>query len=315
MRIHTSGEFKLTGAMVLNGLIALNVDFSYSDKEAVMRCCFHDDSGRRPHLYVNIKDKPGVAHCFFCHATADFVNVVAAITGWNHTKSRVFVTRLPKMVELDVPEVDESPKTEDPLAPYAYRHPYLTEDRGLSEAIQQRFDIGYDKERQAIVFPWFDRNGKLVAIKKRRVLEKGFDYEKGAKTSHTLFGLHLVKRYGVCWLTEGEIDAMTLDQVFRIAHYDNHFALALGGSSMKSSQAEALATVDPKAVILMLDSDQAGRAAQAEVRKVLLETAFAGSRIIEAEYPPDVKDANEMKYEQIIQLTNHINEVLNHARI
>lgn len=297
-------DIEITRAMVLNALTALDVDFSHSDKEVVMRCCFHHDDGRRPHLYVNIKDKPGVAHCFWCEKRSDFRGVVQALTGWNPFQVNKFCRKLSKMVEWDEPEQPKMPlqNADDPLAPYAFRHPYLTQDRGLSEETQQRFSIGYDKAKQAIVFPWFDRNGKLVAIKKRRVIDKGFDYEKGANTSRTLFGLHLVRAGSYLWITEGEIDAMTLDQTFRLAHFDKHYALALGGSSLRESQLEAVLEKKPEAIVLMLDNDDVGREAQIEAKKLMIRKV----RVLEASYPDGTKDANELSFEQIVQITHNI---------
>ncbi len=313
-------KFTITPSMVINAFEALEIPYRASDKEAMVACPFHDDSGK-PHCYVNVRERAGVFHCFFgtCGARGDFTEFLIGSQKWNAYKAVAFCRSLRRGADLEDTlfkkvERDRAGQDEDPLAKYAYRHAYLSE-RGLSEDTLQRFTIGYDREKAAIVFPWLDKHGKLVAVKKRRVLDKYYDYEEGADLSQTLFGLHLAKSYGFLWITEAEIDAMSLDQVFRLGHFDKHFALALGGRTIRESQIEALLSRRPIAVVLMLDMDAVGREAQADVKSQLLGRI----RVYEAQFPEgDAKDANDLSYEQIVKITLDISnkdEEHNHARI
>jgi DNA primase len=302
-KILSDDKFTITPGMVINAFEALEIPYNASDKEAVVACPFHDDSGK-PHCYVNVRERAGIFHCFKngCEARGDFLEFLVGSQKWNAYKAIAFCRALRHSAGDEAPvrlEPAHKQHDEDPLAKYAYRHAYLSE-RGLSEDTLQRFDIGYDREKAAIVFPWFDKQGNLVAIKKRRVLDKYYDYEQGADLSHTLFGLHLAKSYGFLWITEAEIDAMTLDQVFRLGHFDKHFALALGGKEIRESQIEATLSRRPVAVVLMLDTDEEGRKAQKNVKDKL-----AGRiRVYEAEFPAgDAKDANDLNYEQIVKIT------------
>jgi DNA primase len=305
--VTSDAALDLTPGMIFNALDALEVDYTASDKEAVVHCPFHDDSGK-PHCYVNVQAKPGVFQCFMsdCKAKGDFLAFVMQVTKWNGIKATTFLRGVRRTVPVDLVRTirPQMVQQDDPLGVYAYRHAYLY-DRGLSEDTLQRFDIGYDRTQHAIVFPWFDRHGKLVAIKKRSVMDKRYDYAPGADLAHTLFGLHVVKTNAFLWITEGEIDAMSLDQVFRVAHFDNHFALALGGKEIRDSQIAALLERRPVAVVLMLDRDAVGQVSQEAIRKKLLGRV----RVYTAGYPEgSAKDANELTYEQIVKLTTQITQ-------
>jgi DNA primase len=299
-------ERMLSGDMVLVALDSLDVDYWASEKEAVMPCIFHNDTGK-PNFSMNVQDKPGVFRCFVCGAKGDFTTYLVQLTGWPLVKILQFCRKIRLRVEEDgVPE--RAPKSPPPdksvLEEYAWRHPYLYE-RGLNEDTLRRFDIGFDKQSNSITIPWFDRSGNLVAIKKRNVDEKRYLFTPGADLSKTLFGLNLVRPQNVVWLTEGEIDAMTLDQVFRIAHFEKFSACALGGKDIHSGQVAELVRKQPSLVVLMLDNDEAGTSAQAIVRSKLLE---GGCKTVAAEYPVGPKDPNAMTYEQIVQTAKLIQQ-------
>ncbi len=304
MRPDMLSPLEITPGMVLNALESLHIAYKASDKEAVVACPFHGDVEKK-HCYINVRERPGVFHCFYseCEARGDFIEFLVGLTGWNGYKVIAFCRGLSNVSYVKpAKQVRTQADEEDPLAKYKYRSSYL-QDRGISEEVQRRFQIGYDRENTAIVFPWFDRNGKLVAIKKRQILEKFFTYEIGADMSQTLYGLNLAGSYGFFWLVESEIDAMTLDQVFRMAHFDNHYALALGGNDLARSQWAAAFQKMPKAIVLMLDNDIVGRESQARIKKQLIGNV----RVYEAEYPHlDYKDANELNFEQIVGLVMQV---------
>jgi len=305
----------ITGDVVLAILDRLDVDFIATEKEAVTYCPFHEqEEGSRPHMYINVQHKPGVYHCFRCEARGDFENFLMRYTGWNVYKCLDLCRKISKGVErgeIEPPARRESGPGEfaeaDPLSKYAFRHEYLYE-RGLTEETLQRFDIGYDRAENEITFPWFSRTGELVAIKRRNCVSKAFRYSLGGDRLSTLFGLNHVKLKGVTWIVESEIDAMTLDQVFRIAHYEDFFALGLGGSTLAPTQIEALKPKQPRAIVLMLDNDDPGREAQRQIRAKLVEHVTVP--IIEVAYPGPEKDANAMTFEQIAQIaqtvSNHV---------
>jgi Toprim-like len=310
--VNARESLKFTPNMVCNALDALNISYHASDKEAIVHCPFHDDGAGKPHCYINIRERAGTWHCFAssCEARGNFVEFLVGATGWNQYKVLTFSRNLKRGSELNeelLEKLQVQPTEEesnDPLTQYAYRHEYLHE-RGLGEEVLRRFQVGYDRAKNAIVFPWFDKHGNLVAIKKRRIIDKFFDYNAGADLRHTLYGLHLVRSYGVIWIVEAEIDAMTLDQVFRQGHFDRHYAVALGGRVVQESQIFAMLSKIPSCVVLMLDRDDVGRISQDELKRKLLGRV----RVHEAGYPAgDAKDPNELTYDQVVQITTHIDK-------
>jgi DNA primase len=294
---------RYTPACVELGLREMGCDMKIGPKEAVLRCCFHNDKGK-PNLYVNLDDKPGVYHCFACNAAGSFEGFVMGYMSWPMFKAVMQCREWARRV-VNEPPPETLPKLvtlsdEDRLAPYRYRHAYVYE-RGLTEATAQRFDIGYDRTANAITIPWFSSNGSLVAIKRRSILSKYYIFEAGSDLSATLFGLSHVRQHAYLWIVEGEFDAMFMDQCFRIAHFDNHHATALGGKYLHDEQITALCRREPVSIVLMLDNDSAGREAQALVKRRLLSRAV----VVDAPYPSeDTHDPNGLSFEQVIQLAH-----------
>lgn len=307
MRLTVDGERILwTPAMIEASLDQCKVRFNASSKEARINCPFCHDEGR-PSLYVNLGDKPGIWHCFKCEAGGSFTELLRKLTGWTTLQALTYNRQMYqtyKDCDRLIPEsLPDDRSAEDKLAPYRFRHPYLFE-RKLEEPTLLRYEVGYDRTNMEITFPWFDPHGTLVAIKHRAVARRAYYYETGADISKTLFGLNLVKAGGVIWIAEGEIDAMYLDQCFRKAHFHNFYGVALGGKTLGVKVIPELKRLEPKLVVLMLDNDDAGRAAQGAVVKQLT----GNLRFTEAPYPDTSKDPNSLDLEQILTIANTINE-------
>ena len=78
---------------------------------------------------------------------------------------------------LSIPKLSNASATEPLdkrlLDQYAFRHPYL-ERRGMSEAVQRYYRIGYDRARQAVTIPWFLPDGRLANVMYRSIRSKVF---------------------------------------------------------------------------------------------------------------------------------------------
>ena len=296
---------QFTPASVELGLREIGIDMKIGPSEAVCRCCFN--THKKPSLYVNIDNKPGVWHCFGCEQRGSFETLVQAFTGWSHTKSVMTCRAWARAVANDPPRPKPPPIPKLPqearLAPLRWRHPYIY-SRGVIEETAQRFGVGYDKATNMITFPWFAGNGTLVAIKSRSPNSKYYKFDDGSDPNSTLYGLQFVKQHSFVWPVEGEFDAMFLDQCFRLGHFTRHHAVALGGKYMHNRQIDVLCRREPHRVVLMLDNDDAGREAQAEITKRLL----ARVRVMAAPYPPDTHDPNKLTFEQVIILARFIEQ-------
>lgn len=170
------------------------------------------------------------------------------------------------------------------LQEYAYRHLYLGE-RGISEDVQRKMKIGYDRFRQAVVIPWFDTNGRLANIKYRKTLGKAFWYEKDGKPIRDLiYGLHIAYRQNIkrAVYCEAEIDAMS----FMTAGV---FGLANGGSSFNQRKADQLLKSPIEELIIVADNDPAGE----KLRKELEHYLNGKIRLING-CVSGVNDANEV---------------------
>lgn len=185
--------------------------------------------------------------------------------------------------------------TLEDLNPYAYKHPYLTR-RGIPEKVQRAVKIGYEREHQAVVIPWFDRKGRLVTMKFRSVNDKRFwYYAKGQRIKNHLYGLDLVHRLGrtTVFITEGEIDALTLWKSGRAA-------LAMGGAFLTEIQRDLILQSPITALVIASDNDKAGQRVKASIVEQL--SGFIG--LEEITFPPNRKDVNEFTQEELERLTS-----------
>jgi DNA primase len=285
---------------ILNALRELQLDFREGPKEAVMSCfitaaCL---SGKRS-LYVNLLDKPGVFHCFKCGEKGSFGLFVSYSTGWGEFKVVSFLRKhRPTEIETDAPApITREFFTEADVVEgkYAYRHAYCY-DRGLSEETLRRYKIGYDREDNDIIFPWYDRVGKLVAIKRRAVQTKYYRFECNESITHLLFGLHLVRPNSIVWVTEGEFDAMYLDQCFRERKLKGHGAVSIGGKYLQPKALEQLLMKTPRLIVRALDGDVDGEAAAGVIGETLAGIVPSYRMVFE----DGAKDPNESSFDHIM---------------
>jgi len=137
---------------------------------------------------------------------------------------------------------------------YQFRHPYL-ERRGISESVQRLMGIGYDRDRQAVVIPWFNADGSLGNVKYRRVDTKAFWYQRGGRPIREMvYGLNVIyaRRIKRAAIVEAEIDAMTLMSA-------GIPAIATGGTGFNGAKRELIVKSPLEEVIILRDNDAAGR--------------------------------------------------------
>lgn len=146
------------------------------------------------------------------------------------------------------------------LAKLRYRHPYLGR-RGISEAAQRLFSVGYDRATRAISMPWFHADGSLAAIKYRSVTHKAFWYHAGGAPVYDLiYGIDNVYKYGwrEVFLCESETDAMA-------AVTAGCNAIAAGGASFKGARRDLIVKSSIECVYIAADNDEAGNKFAEEV--------------------------------------------------
>jgi DNA primase len=173
--------------------------------ELRLRCPFHEE--KTPSLSINAET--GKFHCFGCHAKGgdifDFVVTKEGITGGDRTKSRRQAALLIKDWFGVTSEAAPAPETSaaaessasvenltaapeaaeegaNPPLKFIFqhldmRHPYLTQERGLSEATIDFFGLGYHSGRgimsKRVVIPVHNDQGELVAYAGRWPADAG----------------------------------------------------------------------------------------------------------------------------------------------
>lgn len=147
-------------------------------------------------------------------------------------------------------------------AEHPKRFEYLAE-RGISEEVQRRFNIGYAEKYNGInrgccIIPTAD--GSFVA---RNIDDsnKKYRYRKGGKSQ--LFNSEACLSGGVVFVTEGEIDALSVLEV-------GFNAMALGSASNRKKLINMYKEnrCHGATLVLILDNDEEGRRAAAELVKV-----------------------------------------------
>ena len=172
--------------------------------------------------------------------------------------------------------------TEEELDKYRYIHPYMSE-RGLTDEIIERFDIGYDRERKEITFPVRDIEGRCVFVAGRSVKCKFFRLPKD--NSKPLYqGYRFMSgTYRTAYITESFLNCLTCWK------YDKP-AMALIGTG-DEMQYEILNKLPVREYILAFDPDEAGRKATERFRKNV------HGKIIKELVYTDNRDINDLQEE------------------
>jgi len=143
-------------------------------------------------------------------------------------------------------------------------HPYFKE-RGITEETAREFGAGFFPGKGSmagrVVFAIHNGAGEIVAYAGRSIdgTEPRYKFPAGFKKSLELFNFHRVKAKDALSVVvvEGFFDCMKVTQA-------GYGCVALMGSAMSQAQEDLLADNFAE-VILMLDGDEAGRRAVAEI--------------------------------------------------
>ena len=176
----------------------------------------------------------------------------------------------------DLEEGDKTVITEEELDKYRYIHPYLYE-RGLTDEIIERFDIGYDRERDCITFPISDLQGRVVFVATRSVKTKFFGLPKGLDKPVYQADKFICGKYKNAYITESFLNCLTCWKY-------NKPAMAMIGTG-NQKQYEILNKLPVREYILAFDPDDAGRKATERFRKnvhgkIIKELVYSDNRDI-----------------------------------
>lgn len=202
--------------------------------------------------------------------------------GFNGRNNRLNDRNINRLDNLNNNPVDNTYISDEELDKYRYIHPYLYE-RGLTDEIIERFDIGYDRERKEITFPVRDIEGRCVFIAGRSTERKFFRLPKGM--DKPIYCSHLF-RYGTytrAYITESFLNCLTCWK------YDKPSMALIGTGNRK--QYEILNKLPVREYILAFDPDEAGRKATERFRKNV------HGKIIKELVYQDNRDINDLQEE------------------
>lgn len=274
----------------------------------MVTCPFHKDHNeRRPSCGVFLEDKQnfkaGDFHCFTCGAAGNLSKLVGkCLKGTEETGrqwllnnySDVLAQRpfyLPK-IELSksnasIPYLDEAL-----VQKYGGYHPYL-KSRNISEDIAKKFQLGYNKETDSVIFPLRDAKGGLVGLSSRNVKEKLFNidiisYPKPVYLLDTV----IREGYTSAIICESQIDALT-------AWSYGYVACAMIGTGSRE-QYDILNKSPLRHYVLMFDNDEAGKNAKLKFIHNIRKDVF----VTPVKFPEGKKDINDFSKEEFDFLLN-----------
>lgn len=261
-------------------------------------CPFHKGGQeRKPSFGINgEKDK---CHCFACGWSGSIEEMISEIFGYmddGKYGKRWLIKRF-NSIEIETRQnimegfngrsnIHTCNTTafisDEELEKYRYIHPYMYQ-RGLTDEIIERFDIGYDREREEITFPVADLSGTVRFIAGRSVKNKFFRLPKSLDKPVYLGYEFVSGRYKVAYITESFLNCLTCWKYGKPA-------MALIGTG-NEKQYEILNKLPVRTYILAFDPDEAGRKATERFKKHI-----HGKIIQELQYP-DNRDINDLQEE------------------
>lgn len=163
--------------------------------------------------------------------------------------------------------------------------------RGLSKKIIDRFNLGYDPEKNLVTIPYNpDCKGYV-----HRILWNSDN--KYCKFGNEIFNIEALYDSSVnsvlfgsrdyVFITEGQIDAMSFEEI-------GLSAIGLGGVNEISKLVKQLKEKpSDKILVLALDNDKAGKRATGKFIEELAEAEFDQSYVVDSNLYSEYKDANE----------------------
>lgn len=175
---------------------------------------------------------------------------------------------------------------------YKMYHTYLKE-RGISPKTAYKFDIGYSKELNSIMFPIKDAAGNVLYFITRRVDTKFYGIKKNV--DKPLYGVYELlkeqqtKNINEIYLVEGMFDCLSVWEYGK-------YALAMNclGSANQIAQLNSLPI---RTVIIATDNDERGQKAKERLKRMI-----KGKFVKVVEYNTDKKDINSLTKEEFENL-------------
>ena len=241
----------------------------------VCTCPFHKNGfEKKPSMNIYCGDSSnveyGIAHCFTCDYKAPLPKLIADIFdeppafGEDWLLERFagdFVEELPSL-----PPIETIPaptrKILDPaiLSKYKYKHPYMYQ-RGLTDAIIDYFQIGYNPDRDTITFPVWDECNQLVAITERSVKTKNFYIPEDIEKPVYLLNVVKALKSNTVAVCESQLNTLNTWKW-------GYPAVGLFGTG-STHQLDLLKKSGVRHFVLLFDGDDAGRRGASKFKEAM----------------------------------------------
>jgi DNA primase len=278
---------------------------SRSGNEWACLCPFHEEKG--PSFSINIEK--GLFICYACNERGNFAKLAARFgVGYDGSgpglddPGLAAATARKRIVGIE--DSFEVPATSDQkLFPIDWLEWWQQDaegywaERGITDPkVLADFQLGYATEDDALIIPLHDHHGRPIgAVRRFRTPPPDvakYKYPKGVKISHVLYGFAQaasVEQLDQLVVVEGSIDALKAWS-FGVP------AVAILGARASQRQVELIESLAPTSLLLMLDADRAGRAAEKHLIEDLRESGVILRR--PSEWPTNCKDVGEMSSQQ-----------------
>lgn len=276
-----------------------------SNDELRGRCPIHQGEGQST-FHVSLAKN--VFNCFSCKARGNVLDFVAAMEKCSvrdaglKLKEWFAISDEPTAAPAKTKPADSSGGVGETKAAHNKSlnfqlksvdssHPYLSE-RGISQETAESFGVGFYSGKGSmngrVVIPIHNKQGELVAYSGRAIdgSEPRYKLPAGFHKSLELFNLHRTTEPEVI-LVEGFFDCMKV-------HQAGFPTVALMGSSLSEAQENLLAAKFER-VVVMLDGDEAGRQATAEILARLASRMWVRAVMVPDGKQPDQLTSEELK--------------------
>lgn len=269
-------------------------------EDILVTCPIHKEGQERhPSCGFSKVDKEninaGVFHCFNCGFTGDTHTVLKELLGNMYDKEEAnnalglddyeFERTLNNTLPLfTLPPLQENKYvSRAELKQYDFYSDYVR-SRGIPDNIADIYRIGYDTRTAEVTFPIRDKTGGTLAVGRRSVLNKRYEYPLGfTKPLYGVYELPTILSNIEVWVVEGPFNLWSLRNY-------KEYGVALLGTGTRT-QLEQLLTIDCKGFILALDGDAAGRKGNIKIANFLLKHR----RKVKVACVPDNEDINSME--------------------
>ena len=163
--------------------------------------------------------------------------------------------------------------------------------RGLSKGIIDRFNLGYDADKNLVTIPY---NPDCKGYVHRVLWDSDYKYCKHGNelfNTEALYSYHTVddlfNNSGYVFVVEGQLDTLSYEEI-------GLDAVGLGGTNETIKLVEQLKKrPSSKILILALDNDKAGKRAAGKLIQELAESELNQKYFVKSDLYGQYKDANE----------------------